>query len=228
MSKKQMKDAEKRQRFEVVRDEIAELAKQFPEGMVVIGGYAVYLHTLETKGSLELTGDGDVVFALDAYSRLKTIRAVSDNPRLQKHEFKRENVGFDVYVEYEPSNLPVPYAELASRAVTIQGIRCASLDDLLILKTKAAIDRQSSEHGEKDKRDIVKLMLMLRSPDVKVLAKYLDAEKVEFLDEIWRDQQIMSDVADGNDHLAKGIRVDYGTHFGTIKNGIAKLRGNSR
>jgi len=132
-----------------------DFAAAYPNDVVAIGGVAVYLHVKNTLGSnlLESSHDVDFYISLAALSALRDLEEVVPNRRLGKSQIVHEGVEYDVYVERN-NKLAIPYDEIVSQAVNLDGIRCAALGHLLILKCEAAKDRQNTAKGDKDFRDI--------------------------------------------------------------------------
>lgn len=221
-------DEERQRRFETVKTEIAKISDEFPENMVVIGGYATYMHTAAAKGSgrAEPTADGDMMFSIQDFARLRTLRQISDNPNLGKHEFKVGKIGFDIYVEYERNDIRVPYAEVREHSEVVGGVRCAAKEHLIAMKLDTLVgpeNRRHTEHGEKDERDIANLLILTAKPRAALLRPYLDEERCEVLREIGEKTAVFQDLADGNHHLAKSLKVAYGTNFGILKDDLARL-----
>lgn len=134
----------------------------YPNDVVAIGGVAVYLHVKNTLGSnfLESSHDVDFYISLAALSALRDLEEVVPNRRLGKSQIVHEGVEYDVYVERN-NKLAIPYDEIVSQAVNLDGIRCAALGHLLILKCEAAKDRQNTAKGDKDFRDIAKIVVAM-------------------------------------------------------------------
>ncbi|HTD37453.1 MAG TPA: hypothetical protein VK669_08055 [Candidatus Limnocylindrales bacterium] len=161
-----------RDRFRAVQAHFAELAQYFPDGFAAIGGFAVWLHSARLEDAeREGTDDGDAMLTRHDFEELKSLHAVEDNERLGKHQFRADGIEFDLYVEYEKNDIRVPVTEVLSRSVVIDGIRAASLEDLLVMKLDAALGREGSRHGRKDDRDIAKIVMLLEDPDERVLAR---------------------------------------------------------
>jgi len=218
------------ERFETVRRQIDDLAKRFPDGIIVIGGYAVFLHT-QRRGLLrpERTRDGDFMMTRARYEELKRIREVTDNPRLGKHEFKDGKVGFDIYLEHESNQLPLNYATVSDWSTIINGVRIACLEHLLILKMRAMNDRKESEHGLKDERDIVKIVTMLGNPNPSAFGEHLTEKSLSELEAIEHDAAVFNEIAHGNRHEAAKIRKEYSENFSALKISLEarrKERGN--
>jgi predicted nucleotidyltransferase len=142
-----------------------EVAGMYEPDIVFIGGIAVYLHAMNhenTRPYAEMTADADFYISLSALSDLRDIEEVVQNTRLSKHEFQKAGFSFDVYTERQ-SSLPVPYADVIAHAVRYEGVAVAPLEYLLVLKLEAAVDRHGSAHGQKDARDIIRLLLLAGS-----------------------------------------------------------------
>ena len=66
--------------------------------LVFIGGIAVYLHTINAENLADLaeaTRDADLYISISGFSDLRDIEEVSANPRLSKHEFRKDGFSFD-------------------------------------------------------------------------------------------------------------------------------------
>lgn len=147
---------------------VAEVSAWAPEEIVFIGGIAVYLHAVNhpaTEGLAEATRDVDFYVSLGAFSDLRETEEMVSNRRLSKHEFKRADVSFDVYVERSAA-LPVAYDEVAAHAVSYDGIRVACVEHLVVLKLRAYADRKNSAHGAKDARDLLRMACLVRDAGV--------------------------------------------------------------
>ena len=154
-------DADKFQRLLTACHEVGGMYE--PE-VVFIGGIAVYLHAVNhtlTSAYAEMTADADFYISLSALSDLRDMEEVVQNSRLSKHEFQKQGFSFDVYTERQ-SSLPVPYADVAAHAVRYEGVAVAPLEYLLVLKLEAAVDRHGSAHGQKDARDIIRILLLAK------------------------------------------------------------------
>ena len=139
-----------------------EVGGLYEPDIVFIGGIAVYLHAVNhplTSAYAEMTADADFYISLSALSDLRDIEEVVQNSRLSKHEFQKQGFSFDVYTERQ-SSLPVPYADVVAHAVSYDGMAVAALEYLLVLKLEAAVDRHGSAHGQKDARDIIRILLL--------------------------------------------------------------------
>ena len=163
-----------------VKGATRELAAQIGPDMVLIGGVAVHLHTLQmNRASVrpEATHDVDIAIDLPALSTLSDYYEVVVNRRLGKRQVTVQGIEIDLYPAYQ-SSLRIDYSDLATHSETILGLRVAALEHLLVLKLDAYRDRRASEAGRKDRRDIARLLIMLEGFDPTVtLALIGDADR---------------------------------------------------
>lgn len=134
---------------------------------VLIGGWAIYLHTHAYKSK-----DIDIVVGYDELIRLKQTYKLSKNEFLKKYEIKLDFFDIDIYLPAF-SKLAVPPEELLKHFDTIGGIKVAPLPLLLLLKQQAWLDRKGSIKGKKDALDIALLAL---SPEFEI-AEYAKKAK---------------------------------------------------
>jgi len=137
---------------------------------VLIGGWAAYLWTNAHKSK-----DIDIVLkGFDALDFLKKNYKLIKNDSLKKYEIKFEEIDVDIYMPFF-SKLAIPAEELIKYATKIENIEVVKPEALLILKQGAEIDRQFSVKGEKDRVDIMALLLFAEidfSQYLKLLEKY--------------------------------------------------------
>lgn len=128
--------------------------KKFPFDFVLIGGWAAYLWT-----RLHKSKDIDIVLKnLDDLKYLKENYELRKNDRLKKYEIKIDDIDIDIYAPYY-SKLTVPIEEITKHSAKIQNFNVVSPEILLILKQGAEKDREHSIKGNKDRIDIVTLLL---------------------------------------------------------------------
>ena len=206
--------------FENLLAEVSEVGQLY-DGAVFIGGIAVYLHAINhgtTSALAEATKDADFYISLSSLSDLREIEELVQNSRLSKHEFKRREFSFDVYAERQ-SRLPVPYDEVAAHAVEYDGVRVAALEDLLVLKLEAAVDRHASEHGRKDAKDVIRILLLARDEDAMFDANravaFMKPSHFERLGHIVEGPEFTA-LAQGNAKLAKLMRQEAAAVFQEI------------
>lgn len=164
---------------------ICELSSHFPDGIVFIGGVAVYLHVRGAKvpeAWVEFSHDGDFYISLADFADLRDIEEVTQNRRLSKYQFIKNGVDFDVYLEFRHT-LRIPYADVFSASSIVENVRIASLEHLLLLKLAAYEDRRGSAKGRKDERDLVRIVHLLarraiRKPWLAPFVNQVDADLV--------------------------------------------------
>jgi len=121
---------------------------------IVIGGWAAYLWT-----KLHKSKDIDMVIKENKdLNFLKKNYDLRKNDNLKKYEVKFEEIDLDIYVPYY-SKLAIPVEEIKKYSTRIQGFDVVNSEVLLILKQGAEKDREFSIKGEKDRIDIVSLIL---------------------------------------------------------------------
>lgn len=204
--------------FERLLTEVSEVGRLY-DGVVFIGGIAVYLHAINhdaTSAFAEATKDADFYISLSSLSDLREIEELTPNSRLSKHEFKRREFSFDVYAERQ-SRLPVPYDEVMAHAVEYDGVRVAALEDLLVLKLEAAVDRHASEHGRKDAKDVIRILLLGKGAafDAHRAVAYMKPGHFERLGHIVDGAEFTA-MAQGNAKLAKRMRQEAAEVFEKI------------
>lgn len=118
---------------------------------VLIGGWAVYLHARTQKSK-----DIDVIVDIGTLQQLKSRYDLRKNDNLKKYEIKANEIDVDIYVPFY-SQLAIPLEKV--EAQRIEGFEVAKPEELLILKQGAELDRGHSEKGEKDRIDIMSLLL---------------------------------------------------------------------
>lgn len=120
---------------------------------ILIGGWAVYLWTKALKSR-----DIDIIIDFDTLNKLKTEYDLRKNENLKKYELKIDEVDIDIYIPFY-SELALPINILKKKISTIQGFKVVNPEFLLILKQKVELERSHSEKGEKDRIDILSLVL---------------------------------------------------------------------
>lgn len=118
---------------------------------ILIGGWAVYLWTKQHKSK-----DIDIVIDFETLGQLKQDYDVTKNDRLKKYEIQRDKFDVGIYVKYY-SELGFPLEDM--EVTEIEGFTVPVLEDLLILKQNAEIDRRGSVKGKKDSVDILSMLI---------------------------------------------------------------------
>lgn len=190
------------------------------EDLVYIGGIAVYLHAVNHQASepfAEATTDADLYISLANLSDLRNIEELTQNPRLSKQEFRKGGFSFAVYAERQ-SKLPVPYSQVMAHAVNYDAVRVAALEELLVLKLEAAVDRHASAHGQKDAKDVIRILFLsqLCGLDADRAVAYMRPGHFERLRLIVKGPEFLS-LAQGNAKTAKALRLACEKSFLRIK-----------
>ncbi len=184
-------------------------------GVILIGGVGVYLHIANLIGVedkavnwVEFSHDVDAYASLESFADLRDIYAITANKRLSKHQAMVRGEEVDLYVERN-NGLSIPYDEIAARAAEYGDAKVACLEHLLILKLDAAIDRAGTPKGEKDERDVIKIVSMMEGRAMpEILAPYMSDERMGMLRKVEKSAAF-SVLARGNALSAKRLRQSY-------------------
>lgn len=190
---------------------IGKIANDFPK-IVFIGGIAVYLHVrrrLLTDGFIEYSHDGDFLISIADFNDLRSQYVVTANRRLNKNQLIERGIDFDVYVE-ERNGLRVKYEDAQHWSDEVNGIRIACAEHLLLLKLDAYADRRGSQKGDKDERDVIRLMTIMATNGVRseVLEPYLTDDDVSLVAGVHRSTEFMT-ICQGNAHAASQLRKSF-------------------
>lgn len=178
------------------------------QDLVTIGGVAVWMHTLRMADErlLQVSHDADFYLSIQDFGVMRDLEEMVPNRRLGKYQIIKDDVDIDVYVDKQ-HGLTVPFADIATDAQEIMGIRCASLEHLLILKARAFLDRKNTAKGDKDARDIAKILILIgESGAVSDRLAFWTDEDRALVETIIRGNKTFLDIADGNAHDAKSYR----------------------
>ncbi len=118
---------------------------------ILIGGWASYLWTKASKSK-----DLDIVVQIETLDAIKKYYPLRKNDRLCKYEIKIDEIDIDIYVPFY-SRLALPLEAISFEM--IEGFKVIKTEELLVLKQGAEHDRGFSEKGEKDRIDIMSLVL---------------------------------------------------------------------
>jgi hypothetical protein len=175
-----MTDAEHWARLQTLAKRVG---TEFPDA-VFIGGLAVFVHA-ERLGSRWQEGSHDV----DCYLSLIDKDAMRDryeirhSPHLHKDSARIEDEDFDVYTEHQ-HRLAVPYDAVATHSLKTSDLRVASLEHLTVLKADAALGRSGSAKGEKDQRDLARILTLMTEPREQLISHYLTPQRREMLERV--------------------------------------------
>ena len=127
------------------------LSKRFD--FVLIGGWAVWVYTKALKSK-----DIDIIVGYDTLPALKEQFSIVKNERLKKYEAKAEEVDIDIYLPHysDPGLSP---ETIRQHTAVREGFTVPTAETLLILKQFVYSQRKGSIKGQKDKLDIISLVL---------------------------------------------------------------------
>ena len=193
---------------------ILDLCQSFSDnlpGVVFIGDVALHLHASESSSAgivPEIHHDADFMISFSGYGDLKDMEEITYNPRRFKHQMIVDGVEFDVYVE-RLNRLIVPYDEIYAHADKIGKVRMACLEHLLVLKLEAFKSRKHTSKGEKDRRDLAKIGLLLgRKSRIDLIDPYMRDELAELMREVAKSS-VFHDLCERNVHEAKRMREGF-------------------
>jgi hypothetical protein len=189
---------------------ISEICAQFEQRPIFIGGVAVYLHLVDhaLEGKLgEFSHDGDLLMSLADFADLRDLHEVTPNRRLGKNQVIRHGIDFDIYVERR-YQLAVPFDDAMAESKVINQVRVASLEHLLVLKLEASADRQGSEKGLKDERDLIRLCVLMNDTGYKqaLILPYLRDPTIDILKGLQKSSQFLA-LTGKNAHEARPLRI---------------------
>ncbi len=200
----------------------SEIAEGFPDGVVFIGGIAVYLHAINSKEAArfaETTHDADFYISMADMSDLRDLEEVTPNRRLSKHQLIKGGFEFDIYTE-RYSALIIPYDQVIAGAEVYEHIRVANLAHLFMLKLDAFRDRRQSAKGDKDARDLLRIAMVAsagaRRMEASQAAPYLRDDHLSLLEQVERGAYALS-LAQGNAQEAKKIRQAFASVTNSIR-----------
>ncbi|MBQ69678.1 hypothetical protein CL689_06425 [Candidatus Saccharibacteria bacterium] len=217
---------------------VNEITQWHKEGLLFIGGVAVYFHAREfdklnylSNSLVELSHDADFMISVPEFADLRDLEEVTNNSRLSKGQLVKHGIEYDIYVQ-STHNLCVSFEDALQKRKEIEGIPVASLDHLLGLKMMAYEDRKKSIKGEKDRRDIVKIVAMNSAPDKEAICQVIPYVDIDVLKQI-STSSAFSDICEGNFHQAKSLRELYSRNLSNIEHAmnvdcsrqVSKLKG---
>ena len=144
---------------------LLKISKQFK--FILIGGWACYLHTKTIKSK-----DIDLIADFDCLEEIKKNFALRKNDRLKKYETIVDDVSVDIYVPFY-SKFAIDLKEMEKNSEKIEGFTVPKPEILLILKQQAEFAREKSTKGQKDRVDILNILMKSR-PDMKKYKKLLE------------------------------------------------------
>jgi len=131
---------------------------------ILIGGWACYLLTKSIKSK-----DIDIIVDFETLSKIKREFMLKKTPFLKKYETRIGGISVDIYVPFY-SKLAIPIEEIQKNITSLEGFKIPKPEILLILKQYAELERRDSVKGQKDRVDILNLLIN-RSPNMKEYQK---------------------------------------------------------
>jgi hypothetical protein len=204
--------SEETERWNRLWADICELSNTYETRLIFIGGIAVYLHLRASQPEedfAEFSHDGDFLISLTDAGVMRDFENLVRNPRLRKHEIKGREFDFDVYVEHD-NNLAVSFVDAMEASEVIEGVRVAALEHLLVLKLHAYAERRGSPKGDKDERDIIRILYVMHDLelDMSLLAPYWSKSMSDLLESVKRSKQFVV-MTHKNDYKARVLREDF-------------------
>lgn len=121
---------------------------------VLIGGWAVWLYTQALKSK-----DIDIIVNYDQLEKLRRLYPITKNERLFKFEARNEEVQIDIYLPHY-SHIGIPVEVILKNTRTLETFQVPKIETLLGLKLYVYSKRQLSAKGQKDRLDILSLLLI--------------------------------------------------------------------
>lgn len=121
---------------------------------VLIGGWAVWLYTKKLKSK-----DIDIIIDYDQLDKLQKIYPVTKNDRLKKYETRNEELQIDIYLPHY-SQIGIPIENVIKNTQKLDTFSVPKIETLLALKLYVYNQRKLSAKGQKDRLDILSLLLV--------------------------------------------------------------------
>ena len=173
---------------------------QSSDDFIVIGGIALHCHMYECGLSPIIgTHDADIVCGENSFTYLRDEYAVTPTARMSKHEYKtvlpvgdsNQQVDVDVYFTFQ-HDLDISDKEILDHAVVCNGVRCAHLVHLLILKVDNYLKFDGQKTSDKFKKvlhDIIQLigLMEINETTSSLLKSNINQDRLEAVKEIAND-----------------------------------------
>lgn len=143
---------------------------------IVIGGWAIYLWTNALKSK-------DIDMILIDWNELEKIKKNYEpkkNDRLKKYEIIVSDIDVDIYLPHY-SKMAIPCDQLATMSTVKEGFKVLKPEPLLILKQQAQSDRKDSIKGQKDRIDIL-FLLLSKTIDFNEYRQLLEKHSIMFFE----------------------------------------------
>lgn len=130
---------------------LQELGKKFK--FILIGGWAIFILTKSIKSK-----DIDIIVDFETLSQMRKELEISKTEFLKKYQSEIEGVSIDIYVPYY-SEFIIPVEDIVKNTLSTEGFKLPKPEILLFLKLQAEKARSESEKGQKDRADILSLLI---------------------------------------------------------------------
>ena len=141
---------------------------------ILIGGWACYLLTRSIKSR-----DIDIIIDFESLEKFRSRHRIKKTHFLRKYETLIDGVSVDIYVPFY-SKFSIPPEEIQKNTTSLEGFSIPTPEILLILKQQAEISRKDSIKGQKDRTDIINLILSGRV-EMEIYLKLLRKYKIQNL-----------------------------------------------
>ena len=101
--------------------------------------------------------DVDIIVDYDTLEKIGLENILKKNERLKKYEIKFQEISVDIYLPYF-SKIIIPPEDILKKTAIIKGFKTPMIEELLILKQQAEMERKNSIKGLKDRVDIMCLL----------------------------------------------------------------------
>jgi hypothetical protein len=201
----------KNREWSAVWSVVADLSGAYVSDIVFIGGIATYAYTHDLTAKPEVTRDADAAADHAVVTALASAYDVTENKRLQKAQVVIDGVEVDLYVGRK-TGLRYQFPELVRHrrhvGVGRVTVPVASVAHLILLKLDAFAEREGSAHGDKDVRDVAKLLAVIEdwNGDAAMLSELADKNDRKLLVKVVKAMTPFLDIADGNAKVASMLR----------------------
>lgn len=127
------------------------MGKKF--SFILIGGWACYILTKTMKSK-----DIDIIVDFETLGRIRQEFPVNKTGFLKKYEARIGDASVDVYILHY-SRFILPAEEIERSAIDVGGFRVLSPEVMVLLKQQAEMERKDSAKGQKDRVDILNLLI---------------------------------------------------------------------
>lgn len=215
-------------KFRELLSACSEIATAFPEGVVFIGGMAVYLHAVNSTGTEGLAGfteDASFYISLADLADLRDDEVVVPIRPLSKHRMVKGAFGFDIYTE-RLASLAVPYEAVLAYSQVFGEFRVSSLEHLLVLKLEAFRAQHDDAMRAEHAKDVLRIAALAKHRSrgfrAGLVAPFFRGEYANVLDAI-RDGPYGAALARGDAVRSKELHGPLDWLADALKSGLTNL-----